>query len=443
MEHDFIGFSFDGIHSSKLNILRVSEGDRYEEELFPEAEDLTIEIPGNEGSYYFDSYFQPRNFSISIAFDSMTEAQFRKMRRLFGTKKICELIFDERPYKVYMAKVASPIQLSYICFDERAKVISDTARNGVRRDRENDSTTEESFSETIIIPANDSYIYKLKHTPIGEVDIQNIDNYSIEDNIYTFTNETDEDIEVIVSYNYEVLIPAWEQITPYIYSNEKERIYKGEGTIEFICYYPFAKSLFKVLDFYNNGVITDTIYDNVNEWKESSGILTQAERNEYMIDIPQFWTSYGAEVTDITVYNPGDLDAGFYLYLPFINNQIEPAHSNTLVITGSDNSLVLDTITSKDESHRETGVIINTVNHLVEGVIFDPLSEQFDGRTPTWKRTGYIYNEHIKHGDFFKIKRNDWSVDNQIYTRSIRFNYLGKEGETNRGIYIYYDYLYF
>ena len=32
MEHDFIGFSFDGIHSSKLNILRVSEGDRYEEE---------------------------------------------------------------------------------------------------------------------------------------------------------------------------------------------------------------------------------------------------------------------------------------------------------------------------------------------------------------------------------------------------------------------------
>ena len=391
MEHDFIGFSFDGIHSSKLNILRVSEGDRYEEELFPEAEDLTIEIPGNEGSYYFDSYFQPRNFSISIAFDSMTEAQFRKMRRLFGTKKICELIFDERPYKVYMAKVASPIQLSYVCFDERARYIGDTITEGGLR-----TITEET---TII------------------------------------DEETEEETTIITRKK--------EDITPWIYSDTKERIYKGEGTIEFICYYPFAKSLFKVLDFYNNGVITDTIYDNVNEWKESSGILTQAERNEYMIDIPQFWTSYGAEVTDITVYNPGDLDVGFYLYLPFINNQIEPAHSNTLVITGSDNSLVLDTITSKDESHRETGVIINTVNHLVEGVIFDPLSEQFDGRTPTWKRTGYIYNEHIKHGDFFKIKRNDWSVDNQIYTRSIRFNYLGKEGETNRGIYIYYDYLYF
>ena len=111
MQRDFVGFSFDGIHSSELGILRVSEGDRYEETLHPEIEDLKVDIPGLDGNYYFNSNFKTRSISISIAFDSMTELQFRKLRRLFGVKKNCELIFDERPYKVYMAKVANPIKI--------------------------------------------------------------------------------------------------------------------------------------------------------------------------------------------------------------------------------------------------------------------------------------------------------------------------------------------
>ena len=122
MQRDFVGFSFDGIHSSELGILRVSEGDWYEETLYPEIEDLTIDIPGLDGNYYFGSNFKARSISISIAFDSMTELQFRKLRRLFGVKKNCELIFDERPYKYYMAKIESPIELSYVCFDEPKKV---------------------------------------------------------------------------------------------------------------------------------------------------------------------------------------------------------------------------------------------------------------------------------------------------------------------------------
>ena len=121
MNTDFIGFSFDGIHSNDLNILRVSDGDRYSEAMFPEIEDLTIDVPGRNGTYYYGTRYSKRNFEISIAFDSVTETQFRNIRRLFGQQKICPLIFDERPYKVYMAKVESPIELQYICFDEPMK----------------------------------------------------------------------------------------------------------------------------------------------------------------------------------------------------------------------------------------------------------------------------------------------------------------------------------
>ena len=50
---DFVGFSFDHIHSSKLGILRTSEGDNYEESLLPDFEDSTSDVKGISGQYYF------------------------------------------------------------------------------------------------------------------------------------------------------------------------------------------------------------------------------------------------------------------------------------------------------------------------------------------------------------------------------------------------------
>ena len=116
LDGDFIGFSFDGIHSSDLGILRVSDGSRYNEYLLPTSQDITVQVPGGDGTYYFGSYYTNRPFSISIAFDSLTEEQIRKLRQTFTLKRIGRLIFDEAPYKYYMAKVVSQPQLKYICF---------------------------------------------------------------------------------------------------------------------------------------------------------------------------------------------------------------------------------------------------------------------------------------------------------------------------------------
>ena len=129
---DFTGFTFDGVHSSELGIVRVSDGDRYSENLFGEMKDRTTEVNGVDGEYYFGSNFGNSSIKLSIAYDSVTEEQFRKIRQVFGQKKVCELVFDERPYKKYLVKVTSPIELSYVCFDEPLKVGQETGR-GVRR----------------------------------------------------------------------------------------------------------------------------------------------------------------------------------------------------------------------------------------------------------------------------------------------------------------------
>lgn len=365
MKGDFTGFSFDGIHSSELGIVRVSTSDRYQEVILPEIKDLSTELIGLNGEYFYGSTYGPREFEVSIAFDSMTEVQFRNIRRLFGQTKICRLIFDERPYKVYLAKIKDPIELEYVCFDEPFK-IEGASRDGVRvASREEDGET-------------------------GEITIER------------------------------------EQVTPWEYDyTRKQRIYKGEGKIEFICYFPFAKQLYKTLESY------DPYFSNKDEWKESSRIMTADERNVYNIDsIIHHQDPSAPYVYTIPVYNPGDLNVGFNLYIPFgEDTTISPKEGNDYIIINSDQTyLFLREITKKGN---DEGIIINTTNHLIEGVYFDTI-------TQTYKRTKNLYNEYIYKGDFPYIKRDDWILDTFHQSQSVNISCAEKSG-----IEIFYDYLYF
>ena len=115
---DYIGFTYNGVHSSTLGIVRVSDGSRFNENLLPTIQDKTVQVPGGDGTYYFGSYYTQRQFSISFAFDSLTEEQVTKLKAHFGDKKIHDLVFDETPYKVYSAKVTGTATLKHIPFAE-------------------------------------------------------------------------------------------------------------------------------------------------------------------------------------------------------------------------------------------------------------------------------------------------------------------------------------
>jgi hypothetical protein len=54
---EYMGFSYNGVHSSDLGIVRVSKGSRFEENLLPTIQDKTVQVPGNDGTYYFGSYY--------------------------------------------------------------------------------------------------------------------------------------------------------------------------------------------------------------------------------------------------------------------------------------------------------------------------------------------------------------------------------------------------
>ena len=270
LKGDFIGFSCNEHRSESLGIVRVSDGSRYNEDLVPTTQDKTVQVPGGDGFYYFGSDYTQRQFSINIAFDELTEKQFRELQQVFGTKELGKLVFDERPYKYYMVKSGKP-QLKYICFGK-----------------------------------------------------------------------------------------------------DGERIYKGEGTLTFTAYYPFAKSIFKFLNEYGN--------KNKDEWKEASGM--KAEKGTYDIV-----SNNGS----ISVYNAGDLETDFILKfsLPVDNTPI-----GDIKITLSKENVgkveaFLD-LNGFSKKGADTGFQINTKTNLIEGFNAKGL-------------TGTLYNENITQGDFFKI----------------------------------------
>lgn len=393
---DFLGFTFGGVHSSDLGITRVSGGDRYEEQLHPEIKDRTAEVPGLNGEYYFGSDFGPRSFDIEIAFDHLTEVQFRRLRRVFGMKRIQTLVFDERPYKKYMAKLESPVELSYVCFDEPKKVRFSEKYNVGTIDTEQGAQSGEVLTEL----------------PDGVRMVDDGDGNRVR-----------------------------EKVDPWVYEEGTERIYKGEGKMTLICYYPFAKSNFKVLPEEGN-----EYYEGSEEWAISSGILSAEVRAANGIDV----YSAGA----IKIYNPGDVETGFRLYIP------AAALGNQITLQYEDAQLVIDPIELKEyaEDVYDEGVIVDTNTGLITGVIpstmtitkiieveSEPVKTEvtevneaihidYNGNA-YYVTSGNIYNQFVNSGYFFKFEPTDFTTYDDLPVLQIT--------GASEGIQIFYDYLYF
>ena len=441
---DFTGFSFGGVHSSDLGITRVSGGDRYEEKLHPEVSDRTAEVPGLDGVYYFGSEHRERVFDITLGFDSLTEEQFRRLRTIFSTKEVKELIFDERPYKKYMAKIESPVELSFVCFDEPRKVIG-AERKGIRITERtattssvisdvsegldvtlSESTYQSFFSSdgTNTFEYRDSVWYLVEEE--AEVELSNygievtINDPSVENIGFKVTNSTTNGV-------------TWEQVTPYtIDYTHVQRIYKGEGKISFICHYPYAKSVFKELP------------EGSDEWAFSSGILSVSDYSEF--------DRYDNTSGIINIYNGGDLPANFSLYCPFLvsHSMKLKYYTNANTLSGQ---LNIGDITPLDNitGHNDVGFLINTSNGLIQGV--QSITYAADG--VSYVTSSNFYNRYIKSGSFFKIEPNTSSRDGSYFEIKDKNDAIINSGteqilDTSDNvvaeyskIQIFYDYLYY
>lgn len=120
---DFLGFSFNKKHSSDFKIIRTSGGSRFDTTLLPVQKDVTVDIPGRDGTTFFNSTFQTETINVQFAFVEITEANLRELRNWLSTQKESSLIFDESPYKEYSAKVQAAPQFNFVPFVEKGQQI--------------------------------------------------------------------------------------------------------------------------------------------------------------------------------------------------------------------------------------------------------------------------------------------------------------------------------
>ena len=264
---DYMGFTYNGIHSSDLGIVRTSDGSRFNENLLPTSQDKTVQVPGRDGTYYFGSYYTQKPINVSFAFDNLSEQQIEFLKMHFGDKKPHPLVFDEVPYKTYMAKVTGTATIKHIPFDE-----------------------------------NDA------------------------------------------------------------------RVYKGEGTIQFTCYQPYA--------------ICDKKYgedypaEGRHEWLPSSGLLFQKDGYDKIDGQGRF-----------KVYNPGAIGADWVLTVNVVGTQFPGG-----LIECDEGYLNFKGGLHKGDDSRIT---FNSKTGLIEGW------RKFEENK--YQKSGNIYNDYIVSGDFFKI----------------------------------------
>lgn len=294
---DYIGFTFDGVHSSELGLMRVSNGSRYEQDLLPPLQNKTAQVVGRDGVVYFNSQYNTRSIKVPVAFDNMNEESFQKLKRLLADKKPKYLWFDETPYKQWLVKAANAQNFKWVCFDD--------SKN----------------------------------------------------------------------------------------SGEK-RIYKGEGTLEFSCFTPYAESRVTFLD--------DSV-DSIWVWnrEESPKKLVQQFSDCFLTNNYNYseWkdvcglrehTDYQYQNGQIKVYNAGDKPTN-----TFISFSTNPTKEMNIKIYSS----------PIDENKEPIGyIIIKPFNFIGEdnGFIIDSKLKMIKG-TKDGFVSGNNYSKYHVGGDYFKI----------------------------------------
>ena len=206
------------------------------------------------------------------------------------------------------------------------------------------------------------------------------------------------------------------------FDDEENRIYKGEGEINFIAYYPFAQSRFKYLDDYTlenipewKGSVDDTkgILNNRKEWKDSSELVLSDSQIQYTSDdIEEIDALYIIDDnSSISLYNQSDFSIPPKILIQF-NDNLNDIDELTISLNNKDgeiSKLTFD-ISEIKENRNIKGLVINSSLRLVYPLLNKLTTEwsiqnkRYYNDSRNWNyNKNIIYNKYIVSGDFFNI----------------------------------------
>lgn len=365
----FVGFTYNNIHSSTLGITRVSSSSRYTDALIPTLKDVTTDIVGTSGVVYFGTTYVKRQFSVSFAFDGLTEAQIRNIQTNWHDKQIHDLIFDEWPYKVYSAKVTGLTSLKYLQFTDKD---GDHFRG------------EGSIQFTCYFPfARSRYPwredYNLENIPEwrNDAEFDGIVTLSEGGNIYYDLNTAPDVSSEVVGNDF-----AWVEPQSLLHTRVVDTDDVTTNS-ELILYH-----------------YSDSPYINYNDWIVSSGIPS---RENYGI--------YDDGAHSINLYNAGDVTMPSQWYY-----KVDDTPMTIAFICDGSTKL---TLTNLQQSHAPSPTGAGADYYI----IIDMPRAVIQGYDRYNRPTGRLYNQYITQGDFFGIPVGAHTIQ-VAKPMDIKFNYL-------------------
>ena len=391
---NFTGFTFNNAHSSALGLTRISGGNRYTDNLAPTMKDTTVDIPGGNGTYYFGTTFNKREFSVSFAFDHLTEEQLDRIYQLWNDKKVHELIFDEEPYKVWSAKVSGISTVKYLCFDDDEHYSSNV--EGAQPSTTSNSHIVYKGEGTIkfvcFFPwarSRFAYIEYYNSANIPEwgpiEELQKLAGFDvdIQDNtpMLYFPEDTDTN-----QYDF----------TSKVYGERNSLLWTGiDWTLNQTGAVSFPSSNSYGID----EIDTDNTWNNTTDWALGSQIPSAASYGE--------WTTSGSSST-MKYYNCGDFDAPTRWWF---DTSKGVATSSTVTLSISQESGKIYDMSFNIETWLSQEDKANGHDYSPAFIVVDMMKGTIEGYDGMQKPMGIIYNEYIEDGNFFQLPMGEGEIE--------------------------------
>lgn len=182
-------------------------------------------------------------------------------------------------------------------------------------------------------------------------------------------------------------------------ANDGSRVYKGEGSVQFVCYYPWARSVAKnELDLQNELVIS---YDFTDQQLAESGLYSSPDYtpdNGSPIGRGSRLTNNGLEI-----YNCGQLPSPFKFVFTVVSRNDESKYYNFYLLNIPGKTLILDATKLKVGK----SYCIDTENHLITRVEnIKTVNGKITYNIEELNGSAVILNEAIVAGDFFDLPAN-------------------------------------
>lgn len=376
---DFIGFTYNGVHSSVVGLSRVSSGNRYQIDLAPTFKEHIIDVTSGDGKHHFGTDYPKRDISISVAFDGLEEEQLQIIRTKWADGEIHELIFDEMPYKVYSAKLDNNSVIKHICFSaEKGRLYKGEGTlkfvcffpYGISR-----FEYQEDYWATNIVEWEDGY-EELEYRA-GIAKDSDITRGAV---YYDLIDDGDEIANASITTEEQLEWPAAERS-----SSEVEGIVFDESDNGSVLY----------------GVDADNDLVNVDQWMAASRIPSN-----------QNYGFFDKNTGTYKIFNAGDVEIPFQIW--FVASR---TNGFTITLEDTDQSIAVEGLDSAREAYGPVAAndyyyVFNTDTHSIEG---------YDGACD---QTQNLYNFCVTSGKFFMLPVGESTIkiDGAI-PHDIRFHY--------------------